>query len=861
MRIPITLRLVLWSAFCSALTAIAVGWGFAGHMVHSARMAQRSFLLSSAFASAIELRHFLLEQKLNDLPMEIPAEVQQRVRERIQELEGGDVLTSLGFVLDIQCEISDQNGGRPHLVHAATISNTDHTEDPAADTTSNAVSADTLVWSGAPFATSPLYVESDPSQLKLSEWVSVAVPIARPDGKATGIVSAQQPIYQYHHLLTAQQLPSFLLVAVLAGMLPGPLVFLIIGHYGAKRLGRLTDGLLALRTGRWNERLTEGGSAEMSQAVRIFNQTADQLSKDEAHKQAIIRDTLQARSQAESGAKAKSDFLASMSHEIRTPMNGIIGTTSLLLDTNLDSEQMDFVRMIRSSGESLLHLINDILDFSKLESAHMTLEDMPTNLEDLFQETLSIFAFKAAEKGLELNCYIAESMPARISGDFHRLKQVMVNLVGNAVKFTERGEIIILAHPVIRRTLEQQDVPCLHISVRDTGIGIPTDKISRLFGAFVQADTSTTRKYGGTGLGLAISRKLVQLMGGEIQISSEPGVGSNFYFEIPLRAAPHDEERVTAEQQLILRTRGLNTQIFSAHPTTAGIVRHYCALWGMGAEITYLDNGKTVSAPLAQRTNLLILDPANQDVPAVVHLANEARDRDIPVLCLAELGQDGIKQALSQCAPRISFLQKPLNRRELLKAIAHPPAAGLAPSLAAPRPEAEPASASTPALVSAPPVLSATVAEVAVPPLPKVLPTQRVGLAADYPARILLVEDQPMNQKLGRLMLSKLGYPDADLAENGQEAVLKISTGAYDVVFMDLHMPIMGGQDATRAVRKNFQIRQPIIIALTGDMVSGVKEACRECGMDDFLSKPVSLDDLKGVIIRNLTGTATTKVL
>jgi len=486
----------------------------------------------------------------------------------------------------------------------------------------------------------------------------------------------------------------------------------------------------------------------------------------------------------------------------------------------------------------------------------MTLEDMPTNLEDLFQETLDIFAFKAAEKGLELNCYIAESMPARISGDFHRLKQVMVNLVGNAVKFTERGEIIIMAHPVIRRTLEQQDVPCLHISVRDTGIGIPADKISRLFGAFVQADTSTTRKYGGTGLGLAISRKLVQLMGGEIQIASESGVGSNFYFEIPLRAAPHDEERVATEHQLINRVRGLNTQIYSANPTTAGIVRHYCALWGMGAEITYLDNGKTTLLGLAEKTGLLILDPATQDVAAVLNLAGEARGREIPILCLAELGQDSIKQALVQCAgPRISFLQKPLNRRELLKAIAKPPAAAPAP----PKPSAEPAPTSAP--MPAPVTSPAPVAQAVVPPLPAAVPAQRVGLAADYPARILLVEDQPMNQKLGRLMLSKLGYPDADLAENGQEAVAKISTGAYDVVFMDLHMPIMGGQDATRAVRKNFQIRQPIIIALTGDMVSGVREACRESGMDDFLSKPVSLDDLKGVIIRNLTGTATTKVL
>ena len=193
----------------------------------------------------------------------------------------------------------------------------------------------------------------------------------------------------------------------------------------------------------------------------------------------------------------------------------------------------------------------------------MTLEDMPMNLEDLFQETLSIFAFKAAEKGIELNCYIAESMPARINGDFHRLKQVMVNLMGNAVKFTECGEILIMANPVIRRVPQQADVPCLHVSVRDTGIGIPQDKIGRLFSAFMQADTSTTRKYGGTGLGLAISRKLVQLMGGEVQISSEPGVGSNFFFEIPLRGAPQNDEALAADQQNINKLRGRRPRRFA----------------------------------------------------------------------------------------------------------------------------------------------------------------------------------------------------------------------------------------------------------------------------------------------------------
>ena len=237
---------------------------------------------------------------------------------------------------------------------------------------------------------------------------------------------------------------------------------------------------------------------------------------------------------------------------------------------------------------------------------------------------------------------------------------------------------------------------------------------------------------------------------------------------------------------------------------------------------------------------MLILDPGASDIASSIRLASEARGRDIPVVCLVELGQDNVKQALMDCSGNSTvFLQKPVNRRELLKLLA------------------EPRSAAPPPVVSAAPALPGS------SPQPQAAPSgpQPGTLASDYPARILLVEDQPMNQKLGRLMLTKLGYGNVDLAENGVEAVEKICGGGYDVVFMDLHMPVMGGLDATRAVRKEFQIRQPIIVALTGDMVSGVKENCRECGMDDFLSKPVSLDDLKGVIIRNLTGTATTKVL
>ena len=817
------------AALAALLAVMAVSAAFLWHETNSCRAAQRSFLLSQAFAGAMELRQNLDEDHLEELPVQISSATQGRLRQRFADIGGTDSLVSLGLVAEVMRYVPDERGPSGRMLRAGYF------------TTSNALPLNympsaasgqspslSLVWAGAPIALSPQYEERGRAKSSLSEWVAAAVPISLGNGKMVGVLHLQQPLFPYRHLLSGQKFPALLSAAGLLGLIPAFLIFLFMGNSIARRVRHLNDGLIALKQGRWKHRIPAAGIDEVGRAMKTFNQTMEHLEKDEAKKKDTIEESLSARRLAESGMETKANFLANMSHEIRTPMNGIIGTTSLLLDTHLSSEQMEFVRMIRSSGDSLLHLINDILDFSKLESAKMELEEMPVNLEEVFQETMGIFAFKAAEKGIELNQHVSESMPRHIIGDFHRLKQVLVNLVSNAIKFTEKGEIFMMAQPVLRKHPVNGDMPCLHISVRDTGIGIPASKIQNLFHAFTQADTSTTRKYGGTGLGLAISRKLCQLMVGEISVASEPGAGANFFFEIPLQAAPEIDGFLAEEQTLLTALRNRHVRIISAHSTTTGIIRHYCELWGMTADSMKIEGEVDADQILEGDFHLAVLDTSPQELPSAIAVASAVRARQKAMVCLAPLGHEQIKQAIMTSAGHhASFVPKPANRRELMKAFVS------AMEASRTRPTASARAEKSSAVV------------------------QRRTLADDYPARILLVEDQPMNQKLGRMMLAKLGYGEVDMAEDGREAVEKVLAGNYDIVFMDLHMPVMGGEEATMEIRGNFNLQhQPIIVALTGHSLSGVKEGCREAGMNDFLSKPVSVDDIKGAIIRNLGAVA-----
>jgi hypothetical protein len=337
----------------------------------------------------------------------------------------------------------------------------------------------------------------------------------------------------------------------------------------------------------------------------------------------------------------------------------------------MNAEQSELIRMIRTSGESLLHLINDILDFSKLESAKMQLEQIPVNIETLFAETMSIFAFKAADKGLELNHHVAADVPRHVIGDFQRLKQILVNLVGNAIKFTANGEILVLASQVTRKRPDGGSQPYLQISVRDTGIGIPADKVNSLFQAFTQADQSTTRKYGGTGLGLAISRKLCNLMGGAINVASQEGVGSNFFFEVPLLVAPEDNNSLAEEQKWLATVAGRPVRIIAAQDTTAGLLAHYCEIFGAQADVRVLQPGTLPASMLASAPPTIILDAGAVVRREVTELAAQARSMGLGIVGLVPIGLEQIRQSFQNSAgPKAVLVNKPVGRRDLLKALA-----------------------------------------------------------------------------------------------------------------------------------------------------------------------------------------------